>query len=57
MTQTKQPPANPARFTFTGILWADDNQIVDPQITKAYDQERPRVEMAVKILTDASSSS
>jgi Holliday junction resolvase RusA-like endonuclease len=31
----------------SGIVWADDGQITDLHITKAYDKARPRVEMRV----------
>jgi Holliday junction resolvase RusA-like endonuclease len=31
----------------TGIAWLDDGQIEDLRITKAYDKEKPRVEIAV----------
>lgn len=33
----------------TDIVWEDDGQIVDLNIHKRFDKERPRVEMAVEL--------
>ncbi len=34
----------------TGIVWEDDKQIVRMTVEKAYDKERPRIEIAIESL-------
>ena len=36
--------------SFSGIVWNDDSQIMEMHITKAYDKENPRIELAVESL-------
>lgn len=35
----------------SGILWVDDGQVVDLQVTKHYDRENPRLELSVDAIT------
>lgn len=32
----------------TGIVWEDDSQIIELRLRKAYDRERPRIEVTLK---------
>jgi Holliday junction resolvase RusA-like endonuclease len=36
----------------TGILWADDGQIIELHLRKAYDRSTPRVELVVSGIDD-----
>lgn len=34
----------------TGIVWADDSQIVEANVRKEYDPKKPRIEIVVNAL-------